>query len=99
MENAKKTQDRLYHIRILRTYLEYIKNNRNDIDINQLLDYAGISRSEVDDDGFWYTQEQSDRFHEILDKLTGKGTSLVKSAVMGHPQHHSVQSGSMSSAC
>jgi len=72
MENAKKTQDRLYHIRILRTYLEYIKNNRNDIDINQLLDYAGISRSEVDDDGFWYTQEQSDRFHEILDKLTGK---------------------------
>lgn len=72
MKKVIKSQNRLYHIRILRNYLELIKNNRPDIDIDKILDYAGISKSEVGDDGFWFTQEQADRFHEVLDELTGK---------------------------
>ena len=63
--------DRPYNVRLLRTYLEYVKKRYPRLNIDTLLEYAGISRSEIDDDGFWYGQEESDRFHEILDRMTG----------------------------
>ena len=65
------THDNFYNVKLLRTYLEYIKHKYPDLDIDTILDYTGISRSQVDDDGFWYDQEISDRFHEILDRMTG----------------------------
>ncbi|HPW69036.1 MAG: response regulator [Desulfomonilia bacterium] len=65
------THDNFYNVKLLRTYLEYIKHKYPDLDIDTILDYTGISRSQVDDDGFWYGQEISDRFHEILDRMTG----------------------------
>ncbi len=63
--------DNFYNVKLLRTYLEYVRDKYPDLDIDMLLEYAGISRSQVDDDGFWYGQETSDRFHEILDRMTG----------------------------
>jgi PAS domain S-box-containing protein len=71
MGTAAREDPHLYNIRILRTYLEFVKENYPALDMNELLDFANISKSEVEDDGFWYTQEQSDRFHEILDRKTG----------------------------
>ena len=71
MTKNDKHYDRLYHGRLLRTYLEYIKKKYPTLDIDALLDFAGLSKFEINDDGFWYTQEQADRFHEILNNLTG----------------------------
>jgi len=60
----------LYNIRILRTYIEYIQKNYPTVDINQLLEYAGVTRSELDDDGYWFTQDQADLFHDAVDRVT-----------------------------
>jgi PAS domain S-box-containing protein len=61
----------LYNIRIIRTYIEYLNKNYPDVNINEVLEYAGITHFELDDLGFWYTQETADRFHEIINKKTG----------------------------
>jgi hypothetical protein len=61
----------LYNIRVLNTTINYIKNHYPDVDINLLLEYAEISLHELVDPGYWYTQRQSDLFHEIVVKKTG----------------------------
>ncbi|MFH0976128.1 MAG: ATP-binding protein [Spirochaetota bacterium] len=53
------------------TYINFIKKHYPDVDINSLLEYAEISLHELEDLGYWYTQRQSDLFHEILVKKTG----------------------------
>jgi len=60
----------LYNSRIIKNYVEYLKNYYPDIDIVTLLDYAGIEPYQLDDEGHWLTQEQVDRFHEILVEKT-----------------------------
>ncbi len=61
----------LYNSRITKTYLEYIKNSYPDLDIDSILEYAGMSRYEVEDQAHWFSQDQADRFQEILVKKTG----------------------------
>ena len=61
----------LYNSRITRTYLEYIKKNYPDLDIDSILEYAGMTRYEVEDQAHWFSQDQTDRFQEILIKKTG----------------------------
>ena len=61
----------LYNIRIINNYINYIKNYYPDVDINALLEYAGITSHELHDMGYWYSQKQSDLFHEIIVKKTG----------------------------
>ena len=34
----------LYNSRIIKTYLEYIKNSNPDLDIDPMLEYAGMTR-------------------------------------------------------
>jgi PAS domain S-box-containing protein/putative nucleotidyltransferase with HDIG domain len=41
-----------------------------DIDIAPLLKYAEIETYQLNDEGHWLTQKQSDRFHEILVQMT-----------------------------
>ena len=53
------------------TYLEYIRKYYPDIDIDAIFDYAGVTRYEVEDAGHWFTQDQTDRFHEIIVAKTG----------------------------
>lgn len=79
MNEPDKKSTHLYHIKILRTYLEYITKNHPELDVDSILIYAGLSRSELDDDGYWYTQDQADRFHEILDRLT-RYTNVAREA-------------------
>ena len=73
MKTAAGDDSPLYNIRILRTYLEFVKENYPGLDTDEILEYAGMSRSQVEDDGFWYTQKQSDCVHEFLDRKTGNG--------------------------
>ncbi|MBW2409860.1 MAG: response regulator [Deltaproteobacteria bacterium] len=61
----------LYSSRIMLNYLEYIKRYYPDIDIDSVLDHAAMTRYEVEDEGHWFSQDQTDRFHEVLVAKTG----------------------------
>jgi len=66
-----KEKDRLYNSRLTRIYLDYLSFQYPDIDADRLLAYAGMSKLEVDDPAHWFSQDQVDRFHDILVKETG----------------------------
>ena len=60
----------IYNSRIIKSYVEYLKRYLPDVDIAPLLKYADIETYQLDDEGHWLTQEQVDRFHDILAKTT-----------------------------
>jgi len=60
----------LYNVRITKSYMEYAKKFYPEIDVTTLLEYAGITPYQIEDEGHWLTQEQVDRFNEILVRLT-----------------------------
>jgi len=61
----------LYNSRITKTYLEFIKKRYPDLDTDYLLEYAGMTQYEVEDQAHWFSQDQTDRFQEILVRKTG----------------------------
>lgn len=61
----------LYNSKIIDTYLKYIRRNYDHIDIKELLRHAKMESYQVEDPGHWFSQEQINRFHEKLKKLTG----------------------------
>ncbi len=61
----------LYSSRITKTYLEYLRNHYPEIDIDSILEFAQMTRHEVQDPAHWFTQEQADRFQEMLARKTG----------------------------
>ncbi len=61
----------LYNSRIVITYVEYLKKYHPNIDIDSLLQDAGMTRHEVEDPGHWFNQHQTDRFQEIIAARTG----------------------------
>ena len=61
----------LYSSRITNSYLKYIRDNYPDLDIDSLLEYAGMKRYEVEDSAHWFNQDQTDRFQEALVEKTG----------------------------
>lgn len=61
----------LYSSRIVDTYIRLIKVKYNYINIEELLHFAGMETYQVEDEGHWFTQEQINRFHEWMMKLTG----------------------------
>jgi len=66
-ENSDGTpQKPLYNSRILFSYLMLIKSHYSYINIDELLSYAGIKSYQLEDEGHWFTQNQINRFHEIL---------------------------------
>ncbi len=60
----------LYSTRILKIYLEYLKKNYPEIDVEPILEHAGITTHQMQDEGHWLTQDQVDRFHEALTEKT-----------------------------
>jgi len=60
----------LYNSRIIDTYIKLIKRKYGHIDIDDLLNYAGMKPYEVADQGHWFTQTQINLFHERLVQLT-----------------------------
>jgi HD-GYP domain-containing protein (c-di-GMP phosphodiesterase class II) len=65
-DSQKNITQPLYNSRILNSYLSLIKSQYNYININELLAYARIESYQADDEGHWFTQEQMNKFHEIL---------------------------------
>ncbi|MGD9383547.1 MAG: ATP-binding protein [Desulfobacterales bacterium] len=61
----------LYNSRIIKTFIEYLRKYYPDLDIDFVLGYAGITGYEVEDPAHWFTQSQTDRFHEALVEKTG----------------------------
>ncbi len=61
----------LYSSRITRSYLDYLSLHHPDCDIDEMLTYAGIARWEAEDPVHWLTQQQVDRFHDIMVEKTG----------------------------
>jgi len=61
-----KTQEDipLYSSRITNTYLEYLYKFYPQINIDEILEYSGMTLYEVEDPGHWFSQKQVDRFHE-----------------------------------
>ena len=61
----------LYSSRIINNYIEYLQEYYPDIDISPILQYAAMSKQEVEDPGHWFSQQQADRFHEVVVATTG----------------------------
>ena len=61
----------LYSSRIVGTYVDFLATYYPEIEIDSLLEHAGMTRYEVEDPGHWFSQQQTDRFHEIMVKKTG----------------------------
>ncbi|MBU0543992.1 MAG: PAS domain S-box protein [Proteobacteria bacterium] len=61
----------LYNTRIIKSFAEYISKHHPQLDMMPILDYAGITIYQLEDEGHWLTQTQVDRFYEILVKTVG----------------------------
>jgi len=61
----------LYNSGITKTYLAFIKKTYPDLDIDSIINYAGMTKYDVEDQAHWFSQNQVDRFQEILVKKTG----------------------------
>ena len=69
----------LYNSRIMKIYLQYISRYYPDVSIDSVLEYAGMTKYEVEDQAHWFNQRQTDRFQEILEKMTGS-SNIAKEA-------------------
>ncbi len=70
MEYDRQGTELLYNISILKTYTEYLQKYYPDVSVDEVLNAAGITRYQLEDSGYWYSQEVSDRFHDAIDKFT-----------------------------
>lgn len=61
----------LYSSRIINTYIEFLEKFYPRVDVDAVLQKSEMTRHEVEDPGHWFTQHQTDRFHESLVAATG----------------------------
>jgi len=59
----------LYNASLIKNYIEYLRKFYPQIDPNDILEYAGIDSSEIEESGQWLTQRQVDHFHEMLSQI------------------------------
>ena len=64
--------ERLYSSRIISTYIKFLRKEYSHVDINDILTYAGMEKYQVEDEAYWFTQQQVDLFNERAVGLTGK---------------------------
>ena len=60
----------LYNSRIINSYIKFLRKNYRNIDVNEIMHYAGMTPYEVADENHWLTQGQINAFHEKLSQLT-----------------------------
>ena len=65
-----RIDDPLYNAQLIKNYVEYVKEAYPDVNIDEALHYGGITNYQLADSGHWLTQNQVDRFHEILVQKT-----------------------------
>ena len=56
----------LYNSRLIKNYVEYLKEHHPEVNISTLLNYAGITTYQLEDGGHWFSQRQVDLFHEDM---------------------------------
>jgi len=61
----------IYNSRIIKVYLEYLGTHYPDIDIDDVLNHAKMTKYEVEDPAHWFSQNQTDLFQEALLSRTG----------------------------
>jgi PAS domain S-box-containing protein len=61
----------LYNSGITKTYLAFLEKTYPDLNIDSIINYSGMAKYEIEDPAHWFSQEQADRFQEILIKKTG----------------------------
>jgi PAS domain S-box-containing protein len=62
----------LYNSRIFQIYVDYLSVAHPHVRIQEVLDYAIMTSAEMADAAHWFTQEQSDRFYQIVVEKTGE---------------------------
>lgn len=60
----------LYNSRIFQIYFDFLRIAYPKVNIQDVLDHAGMSAAEVADSAHWFTQRQADRFYEIVAEKT-----------------------------
>jgi class 3 adenylate cyclase len=65
-ESSQRIDEPLYNSRIVRNYVEYVKQFHPLVDIDAILAHAWITTYELEDQGHWFSQWQVDQFHERL---------------------------------
>jgi PAS domain-containing protein len=68
---SKRLDEPLYNSRLLKNYIDYLREKYPSINISDLLSQAKITLYEIEDQGHWFTQVQVNRFHEVLIRKTG----------------------------
>jgi len=62
----------LYNSRILKIFLEFLKNDYPQIDPKAVLKNSSIEPYTINDPAHWMTQEEVDRFYAVVREKTGK---------------------------
>ncbi|MDA8138074.1 MAG: HD domain-containing protein [Desulfobacteraceae bacterium] len=70
-EQHPPLDDRLYNSRIVDNYVKLLKRRYSYINIDEVLDYAGMKAYEINDQGHWFSQQQIDRFVAIVQQKSG----------------------------
>ena len=72
-KDNKKFYDKmpLYNIRLVKSYIDYVSDKYPNIDINKILKYAGLTKFQYNDFGYWCNQSQMNRLQEVLVEETG----------------------------
>ena len=87
----------IYNSRIMKGYLQYLSKYFPDVNIDTILEHAGMTRYAVEDQGHWFTQTESDRFQEVLVQKTENpkiarevGRNSVSAGAMGVAKQYSM---------
>ncbi len=56
----------VYSSRVIRVYLDFLRVHYPHIDPDSIIGPAGIKPAEVDDPGFWYSQNQAECMHACM---------------------------------
>jgi PAS domain S-box-containing protein len=87
----------LYNSRLTKTYVQYLRHRYPDIQVERLLEHAGIYHYQIEDSAHWLTQAQVDRFHALMVEATGEadisrnvGRFAVSSEVMGAAKQYAL---------
>jgi hypothetical protein len=63
---------RLYNSKIVSNYIKLMRDKYPSVSVAALLAEVGIETYQVDDQGHWFTQDEIDRFHESIARVTGE---------------------------
>src|SRR5512143_969523 len=62
----------LYNSRLTKMYVEYLRLHYPHVKVESVLQEAGIAAYQLEDHAHWFTQQQVDRFHDLVVRATGE---------------------------